>query len=233
MEGTPDESPMKKAKTTPKGTKKKEVWAQFTEEDGKRSCRWCRKCFALKTSVTILERHLNKHPKGSTTFNQEESEKYLTQCLLVHNISPLFLDSPLTRRWIESLKSGYSPPGRTTFTNIHVPKELHSLKSNMQEKMKDIHSFCLTFDGWSSSAVRGYLGLVVHGIDNTWTLQSFLLALRRVSNNETAEYVASLVKEVLYLQQPKMTANFIFRSLLSGISLLSGSLVLSLMAQAT
>jgi len=40
------------------------------------------------------------------------------------------------------------------------------------------------------------LGLVVHGIDDTWTLQSFLLALHRVTQSETAEYVAALVREV-------------------------------------
>ena len=44
--------------------------------------------------------------------------------------------------------------------------------------------------------IRGYLGIIVYGIDNSWRLRSFLLALCRISQSETAEYIAYLIREV-------------------------------------
>lgn len=177
------------------------VWAHFDRQGAgqarKSVCKICKREYSGGTSTTILQIHHEQHVGvGEDRFNKEESDKYLVQCLLIHNISPTFLACPYTQRWIHSVRKDYSLPGRTTFSTTLVPQELVVLKENMQAKIKTILSFCISFDGWSSSAVRGYLGLIAHGIDDSWNLQSFLLALRRITQSETAEYVAYLVLEV-------------------------------------
>lgn len=95
-----------------------------------------------------------------------------------------------------ALQPNFSPPGRTTFVNKHLVEEITSLQHLLKEKLGKIEHFCLSFDGWSSLAIRGYLGIVAHGIDDSWKLQTFLLTLKRVTKGESAEYITALTEEV-------------------------------------
>ena len=194
QDSSPDQNIPKKRRTST-------VWDNFDVGEDKVACKTCAQTFSGKTSTSILRRHQARHTSSGPkdTFNKEESEKYLTQCFLVHNIPPTFLECEHTRRWVASLRKDYMLPGRTTFSYSLLPKELESLKWHMKAKIKKILSFCVTFDGWSSSAMRGYLGLVIHGINDSWDLQSFLLALRRIAKEEKASYIAELALEVINL----------------------------------
>lgn len=107
--------------------------------------------------------------------------------LLTNNIAPGFLECPWTQAWAKLLRPDYSLPGRTTFNDTLCPKAVELLKRMMEEKIANILSFCVSFDGWSSTAVRGYLGVIAHGIDQHWKLECFFLALRRVTSAETAD----------------------------------------------
>lgn len=190
----------KKRKIEYKKTSK--VWHNYITEEKFNVCIKCERKFQKSTSTTTLKAH-SLTCKGSrvenTRFDSELSERYMTQCLLVHNISPTFLECPLVRRWIDTIRKDYQLPGRSTFTTKLAPLEVASLKSTIQSQLRDISSFCVSFDGWSSIAVRGYLGLMVHGIDDSWRIRSYLLALQRISKGETAVCVANMTKKVFMI----------------------------------
>ena len=67
----------------------------------------------------------------------------------------------------------------------------------MQAKLDTIDFVSISFDGWTSDASQNYIGILCHGITPNWTLETFLLDVVPVSESETAEYIAKMVKRVL------------------------------------
>lgn len=180
-----------------RGRKKSPARDVFDVRGDKLVCRICCKQYNVTTSSTTLKNHVNDHMTRTDTFDKSLADRYLAQCILVNNISPTFLECPYTKRWIRYLRGNYISPGRTYFSTTLVSNEVATVRATMKTKLQRIPSFCISFDGWSSLSVRGYLGLLVHGIDDNWALQSYFLALKRIGQSEKAEYVASLVKEVM------------------------------------
>ena len=179
--------------------KRSDAWLYVKEgENGMRQCKYCTTAFGTKTVASTIKWHYEEQHKEhrTDTWNQDQSERYLTHCLVVNNISPWFLECPFTLQWLNSLRPGYLPPGWTKFLTMLVPDAYATLKCWMKMILKEIGPKCLCFDGWLSVAIRGYLGIIVHGIDASWQMQSFLLTLCHVSKSETADYVADLVREV-------------------------------------
>lgn len=175
------------------------VWNAFIKqpEDGKAVCRGCGKQYGQKTATTTLKKHLEGCSQAFTgEFNQEAAQRLLTQWLLANNIAPNALDCPFFTNLMGTLCPKFEPPHRTTFATVLTTEECDRLRKTIQEELEKISSYCISFDGWSSSALRGYLGVVLHGIDEDWKLQTFLLSLKHVSEGETAEYVAALIEEV-------------------------------------
>jgi len=175
------------------------VWTSFIKDasSGKVSCKHCDMVYSKNTATATLRAH--RHACGATLqpqpFNQRAAEKLLTQWLLANNIPAISLDCSFFRLLMKSLQSEFMPPGRTKFAQL-MTEEGDTLRMVMKKRLGQISHFCLSFDGWSSLAFRGYLGLVVHGIDTSWKLQTFLLALKRVTCDETGEYIATLTEEV-------------------------------------
>ena len=180
--------------------KRSYVWNFIDGSDPTRNmCRGCGQTFEKTTRTGSLGYHINVCSGPRVIFDKDEAEKYLAMALLTNNIAPGFLECPWTQAWAKLLRPDYSLPGRTTFNDTLCPKAVELLKRMMEEKIANILSFCVSFDGWSSTAVRGYLGVIAHGIDQHWKLECFFLALRRVTSVETADCVARIAMEVKML----------------------------------
>lgn len=55
----------------------------------------------------------------------------------------------------------------------------------------------LKTDFWSSTVYRGYLSVIAHWIDKTWTLQNFLLSFEVFLTPHTGQEVADVLLEVI------------------------------------
>lgn len=129
-----------------------------------------------------LQAHLDSdHGASISSLDFDLLNHYLAQVLLVNNVTFAFLECPFTQQWLAAMHRGYSVPFHTTLTRDLMPQECASLLQQMKKKLSQIPWLCLEFDGWSSKVVRGYLGIVVHGIDEACKLQSFFLALKHVT----------------------------------------------------
>ena len=62
------------------------------------------------------------------------------------------------------------------------------------ESFKNLHSFSLTTDGWTS---QGYIAHTVHHVNKTWDLCSHLLDITELPKEHTAANLASDMEECL------------------------------------
>ncbi len=175
------------------------VWKSFTrdEEVGTTRCNGCGQSYSGKTGTATLKNHAQICCRlAQPVFKQQDAEKALTDWVLGNNIPFSALDCPFFSRFMASLQPQFVPPGRTLLSESRVAEEYAHLRAQVRAEIAKISHFCLSFDGWSSVALRGYLGIVVQGINAMWEPKTYLLALKRVTQAETGEYVALLAREV-------------------------------------
>jgi len=67
----------------------------------------------------------------------------------------------------------------------------------MVEKLGTIEYFSLSFDGWTNIAARKFIAVLCHGITVDWKLETFLLKIASVTESETAEFIAEVVRGTL------------------------------------
>lgn len=139
------------------------VWNFFI----KASCSSCGKTYGAKTGTSTLHGHLAKckTPTPMLNFDQEGAEKLLTHWLLANNIFSNALDCPFFSNLMKMLCPQFKPPYRTKFMTVLTPQVCEALQKVMHTMLKEIAYFSISFDGWSSNALRGYLGIVLHRID--------------------------------------------------------------------
>ena len=176
----------------------------FREEpDGRNTCLHCGRYFSIKSGPSTLKYHLTKGCRVLVHHTQkpvltEEHANMLVCTLIAEDCFPLSLtENSNLRALCDYLRPGYKPPCRTTLTKKQLPKIKVALKKAMQAKLDTIDFVSISFDGWTSDASQNYIGILCHGITPNWTLETFLLDVVPVSESETAEYIAKMVKRVL------------------------------------
>ena len=61
-------------------------------------------------------------------------------------------------------------------------------------KLKTINFISISFDGWTSTAGRSYIGVICHGITSEWTLETILLDVIAVTNPKQQSTSSELSK---------------------------------------
>ena len=96
-----------------------------------------------------------------------------------------------------SFEPRYTPPDRKTITNHYLSELYLHEKEKIEKQMEHALYFAVTTDGWTSRANHSYLSLIVHYIDDEWTLQSHLLETHQFAQAHTGDNLASELEGML------------------------------------
>jgi hypothetical protein len=102
------------------------------------------------------------------------------------------------RALLDHLSRGkYKPPSRTTLRDL-IRRDAAAIKEkmvNLFKKMDVSFSPNTATDCWTSLAGKGYYGIVLHFIDNSWRLHALPLAVKRIHGSKDGEVLLSMIAD--------------------------------------
>jgi len=176
------------------------IKACFREENGRMRCIHCSRTLSCKSGPSTQKYHVNTsckvlvHRTQKPAFPNNRANALLCRMITEDCLSLRLTESPNLRAFVDYLRPGYQPPSRTTLTKTWLPKVKASLKKRMVEKLGTIEYFSLSFDGWTNIVARKFIAVLRHGITTDWKLETFLLKIASVTESETAEFIARIVR---------------------------------------
>lgn len=87
----------------------------------------------------------------------------------------------------------YQIPSRTTFSERKVPKLYEETKKIIKNKIRGVHFFGLTTDGWTAPNHHKFIALTCSYIDEDWVLNSHTLACHDLNQSNTGENIKTLI----------------------------------------
>ncbi|KAL0199462.1 hypothetical protein M9458_008002 [Cirrhinus mrigala] len=92
----------------------------------------------------------------------------------------------------------YTPIGRKTITEKHIPLLVGQVKDSIKRKLQAQSSVSITADIRSDRTMRSFLGVTAHGFNQKETrLESFLLDCRRFCGKHSGENIAMAFDEIV------------------------------------
>ena len=148
---------------------------------------------AAQAMMTDFAAKLGTKTCGSA---QAESITNLLINWVTSNMRPLSIlsDSGL-QSLLRHLEPGYTIPSRT-FVASAVAKRHEEGKAELRALLKSVPAVAVTTDAWTSKAVRSFATYTVHFLNNSWELQSFVLATRPMDGSHTAANIAEHIRSI-------------------------------------
>lgn len=87
-------------------------------------------------------------------------------------------------------------PSRKHLSNKLLAERHCELHAKIKKLLKTTTHVCTTLDAWSNRQMRPYLGVTSHFIAD-YTLQSVMLACKRLHGSHTGEYISQQFEEIL------------------------------------
>lgn len=94
------------------------------------------------------------------------------------------------------LDQKYTPLSCRTIMRDHFPKLYRTKKEELCDELSSIEHCCLTTDLWTSRTTAGYVTLTCHYINQNLVLKSRVLCTRNVTEAQTAEALASILRAI-------------------------------------
>ena len=116
----------------------------------------------------------------------------LTNCVvdfITSSLQPLSrVDDPAFRSMIHKAQPAFTMPSRKYLRTKLPPEKTAQLHRRISDRLKNLHSICLTVDIWSSRGMRAYIGIIAHYILD-YKPESVMLACKRFKGSHTAENI--------------------------------------------
>jgi hypothetical protein len=174
---------------------------EFDDEDDA-TCTLCKgprkATFKYKSTTTSMLSHLRKvhgiSPPDATQTTlshfaacpKQASQEDVTLsflCMIVRDMRPLGLgDTPSFRAFLKVLQTKL--PFRRQLTQ-YILGGYDVGKDVMRKKLEEANGVALTFDGWTSLAHHSYIGMTVHYVDESFSLQHGTLRMWQVKGSHT------------------------------------------------
>lgn len=137
--------------------------------------------------------------KGTIYEKSHPRHKRLTEAVtryLAGGMIPIYtVDNDHFINMLSQFDSRYKLPGRNYFGDTAIPQFYIEVRNKIVDELKCADYFATTTDLWSSENMVPYLGLTVHFIDRTWTLQARVLETLYFPNDHTADNIGQTLTE--------------------------------------
>ena len=105
------------------------------------------------------------------------------------------VEKPSFKKLVRTFDSKYKLPGRNFFSHTAIPALYSKVCDEVKNELKQVNYVSLTTDGWFSTCRDPYLSLIVHYIDNNWTLQKKCLHTMYWPESHTGDNIAAFIKD--------------------------------------
>jgi hypothetical protein len=119
------------------------------------------------------------------------------------------VEAPSFRYLLEKADPRFHLPHRTFFTTKVIPEQYHSLRATIENELAAVQYCGFTTDLWTSSNQnRSYISLTLYYVSSNFEMKSRCLHTKEVSQEHTAEVLASVLEEMLkeWQVRPKIYA---------------------------
>lgn len=148
--------------------------------------------------VTNVQTNIGTYLTKRVNAGQKRKFDRSLLCLFTNDYQPFsVVEDTGFRKFVSVLNPAYSLPDRKTISNTLIPAAFEECKTGVKNQLKDVDSFCLTTDCWSSSAQESYLALTAHFITNDFSFESVLLDCCLMEGSHTSLALASKITEIL------------------------------------
>jgi hypothetical protein len=125
----------------------------------------------------------------------ERINNMLTMYLIkgLHPISTI--DNLYFRALMFECESRYIPPSQDYFLRVKIPELYSDSKAALTTDIVKTEKVCITVEQWQAKSSQLYVTLTAHYINDKWELKSKVLQTDLISEDSSAENIASIVKQ--------------------------------------
>lgn len=149
------------------------------------------------TQLTLIQ-SIHKKTKYTTSSQQHKTiTDAMTRCIAESMLPVRLVDSVSFRDMVTALNPQYALPSRTHFRYVAIPALYNKVKLTVEEEMRNVTSYSLTMDAWSSVTTDPFLCVTAHYVDSDFFLKAKCLACVYVPEDHTGVNISKRVQEVL------------------------------------
>ena len=130
---------------------------------------------------------------------QQELDELLVD-FISGSLQPLSrVEDPNFIALISKAAPGYTMPSCKHLSYTLLPDRKQAVHTAVTSHLSSLppNSLCLTTDLWTNNQQSSYIGITAHFIDNSFTLQSAMLACTRITGSHTAENIKTSFDDVI------------------------------------
>ena len=100
------------------------------------------------------------------------------------------------QRLIYTLNPKYRIPCAKTVANLLLDQRYIEVITNIKNELSKVDCICATTDNWTSVQDYGYIGVTIHFIDDSFTLQSYTIATKHIQGSHCAAILTNTLFEI-------------------------------------
>lgn len=162
-------------------------------------------CPALKMLRENEQKRMNKE-----LITDAEIDRAIAIHIAVDKRPFLEVSKPGFQNMLKLLKPDYNPPSPSTMKNICQQLYGEVKENHIKKGLASIRNIHITTDEWKSPTGSDYLGVTAHGLDDSWEVKKFVLALLPMEEASTADYLSERLEQVFQeygIQNPVITTD--------------------------
>lgn len=212
------------------------VWNYFEEitEDGKKytQCQIeeCKEKLSYNGNTSTMATHMkSKHPNILLKTDQDqptldsnqfklkslsfEKKNQITKAIkdfILLDMRPLrVIEGTGFQNLLKVLESRYEVPCRTTFSRTLIPEDFKEVKKLLIQEVKGLESYSMTFDYWTSNALKSYLTITLHFLTPDFKPRDFLLTTCEVTEGHTGINTSQTIGFILWVTNAQSTSRMV------------------------
>ena len=200
----------------PKRRKTDPLWHLLDEVGNKRYCQLCHKDYSIETGLTTIKAHFKREhqskfneiytnqtsqihiePYAEKDENRMQIMNYLIKWIITDQQAFSLVENDDFQLFINALDPRFQLPSRQ-----FIYESITKIYDQKREKLYNFfemtqHKFAITTDVWTSCTNIGYLAVVLHWINENWTMSRILLDMVPLHKRHTGSYITEKVLETI------------------------------------
>ena len=152
---------------------------------------------SVKKSITELTKYHADHPR------KQRLDNLICEMVCLDMQPFTIVEDRGFRNLCKEFDPRYPMLGRRQLTRNCLPKLYQKHFGVVKNELDKAEFIALTTDDWTSRAGRGYMSFTAHFVDDSWKLQSKVIACSRIKQSQTGEYIVQEVEEFMTKWQIK------------------------------
>ena len=129
-------------------------------------------------------------------YSKENVRDQLFKVMVSSNLSFDFFDNQDFHDLLTMLRSEVDLPS-TKKMKIYLDTKLDDIESSIRKQIPTDRKVSIALDAWTSPNNLAFVAIVAFWINDSWSLQKFLIGFEHLVEKHTGTYIAKVVSEVI------------------------------------